>query len=159
MRERLLKLVATGLGAGYVPRAPGTAGSLVGLVYWWLLVQFHNDYLYVAVLAAGVAFAVWCAGAAAKLIGHPDPPCVVIDEIAVMPLALVGVDVDFKIWKVVLAFALFRAFDVWKPGVVGRLQKIPGGLGIVMDDVAAAVCAAVITQMLVVLAAVYGIFK
>ncbi|MGD0017354.1 MAG: phosphatidylglycerophosphatase A [Verrucomicrobiia bacterium] len=144
MRERLILLFATGLGAGRSPVAPGTVGSIVGLGYWWLLVQLHSDYLYWLTFVAVAAFAVWCGGEAAKIIHHNDPPCVVIDEICVVPLALAGLGTVW--WMVVVAFVLFRVFDIWKPRPIRQVERWPGGVGIVADDVLAALYACAATH-------------
>ncbi len=138
MRDRLVKFIATGLGVGYVPVAPGTAGSLLGVGYWWLLTR-GSPWTYWLVFVALLVFAVWCAGEAAEALRKPDPSCVVIDEIVVMPLALAGIGTAW--WKIALAFGLFRLFDVWKPPPVRQAQDLSGGLGIVLDDVLAAIYA------------------
>lgn len=141
MRDRLVKLLATCGGAGYLPKAPGLAGSVVGLGYWWLLRQLPGDVWYWLITAAGAALAVWCTGQAARLLGQDDPPQVVLDEIVAVPLALaLGSG-----WWLALAFVLFRVFDVWKPGFVGDAQKLTGGWGIVVDDLLAAALACVTT--------------
>jgi len=147
MRDRLIMQIATSLGAGRSRIAPGTIGSIVGLGYWWLLVQLHSGYLYWLTFMAGVAFAVWCGGEAAKIMRHDDPPCVVIDEICVIPLALAGLGTVW--WMAAIAFALFRLFDIWKPAPIRQIQRWPGGMGIVADDVLAAVYACATTHAIV----------
>ena len=144
MRDRLILQFATGLGAGRLPVAPGTAGSIVGLGYWWLLVQLHSGYLYWLTFMAVVAFAVWCGGEAAKIMRHDDPPSVVIDEICAVPLALAGLGTVW--WMVAVAFVLFRLFDIWKPTPIRQVQRWPGGVGIVADDVLAAAYACAATH-------------
>jgi phosphatidylglycerophosphatase A len=138
MRDRLVKIVAASFGAGYVPLMPGTAGSLIGVAYWWLIAG-QTGFTYWLIFAGVAAFAVWCAGEASMSLGQPDPACIVIDEIAAMPLALAGL--DLKPWNVLIAFALFRLFDVWKPWPVRQSQNLPGGVGIVIDDLLAALYA------------------
>lgn len=135
MRDRLARFIATGFGAGLVPLAPGTAGSVVGVGYWWLLTQAGNPWIYWSVVVAGLAVAVWSAGTAARAMQQTDPPSVVIDELCVMPLALAGAT---GWWQVAAGFVLFRIFDIWKPWPVCQSQKLPGGWGIVADDVLAA---------------------
>lgn len=146
MRKRLVKFVATGFGAGYVPWAPGTAGSLVGVGYWWLLATQPAVTYWLTVVAV-IAFAIWCTGEAAMDLGQDDPPCVVIDEIAAMPLALAWVGPE--LWHVALGFAFFRLFDVWKPCPIRKSQKLPGGMGIVIDDLLAAVYACAATHAVI----------
>lgn len=135
---------------GRIPLAPGTAGSLLGLGYWWLLTRIPNPQLYWGAVAVGVVLAVWWAGAAARGMGEADPARVVIDEVAAVPLAMAGQELYWNPWTILLAFALFRLFDIWKPLFIRDLQKVSGGLGIVLDDLAAAVCAAVATWGIVI---------
>ena len=143
MRERLIKFIAAGFGVGLVPVAPGTAGSVLGVGYWWLLMH-TVPWIHWLVVVAGLVFAVWCAGEAAEALRKPDPPCVVIDEIAVMPIVLAGFGVVW--WKIVLGFTFFRLFDIWKPWPVRQAQALTSGLGIVMDDVLAAGYACAVTH-------------
>jgi phosphatidylglycerophosphatase A len=147
MRERVVRFLATGLGVGYLPLMPGTFGSLLGLGYWWLLVRTGNVWVHWFGFIVGVAFAIWCAGEAAEAMRRPDPPVVVIDEIAAMPLALAGLDA--RLWEVALGFALFRLFDVIKPPPVREAEHFTGGLGIVLDDLIAAVYACAGTHAVV----------
>jgi phosphatidylglycerophosphatase A len=139
MRERLVKFIATGFGVGHLPVAPGTAGSVIGVVFWWALTRMHNAWLASLLVVVAVVFAVWCAGAAAEAMHHPDPSCVVIDEIVAMPVALVALGGQW--WHVAVAFALFRLFDIWKPPPVRAAQNFSGGIGIVLDDLLAAMYA------------------
>jgi phosphatidylglycerophosphatase A len=141
MRDRLIRFAATGGYAGYCPKAPGLAGSFVGLGWWWLLRQLPFDLLYWSAALAVALLAVWCTGVAAKSLGRHDPPEVVLDEIVAVPVAL-G---PFTGGWCVLAFVLFRVFDVWKPGPVDEAQQLPGGWGIVADDLVAAGLAWVVT--------------
>ncbi len=152
MFDRSITFVAMGLGVGRIPVAPGTAGSILGLGYWCLLTRIPNPQLYWVAVVAGIAVAVWCSGQAARGMGETDPPRVVIDEIVAVPLAMSGQELYWKWWAILLALILFRAFDVWKPLYIRELQKLPGGWGIVLDDLAAAVCACVSTWIIVIAA-------
>jgi phosphatidylglycerophosphatase A len=147
MRDRLIKLFATGFCTGLVPVAPGTFGSVLGVGYWWLLVMFNNTWLYWGITLAGIVTAVWVAGAAAKLYGDEDPSCVVIDEIVAVPVALAFVVPVW--WAAAIGFVFFRLFDVWKPWPVRQSQALPGGWGIVVDDVLAAGYACGLTHAVV----------
>jgi len=140
MPDCLIRWLASGFGAGRVPLAPGLAGSLVGLGYWWLLVATANALVYSLATVAGILLAVWVSGRAARAAGQPDPAWVVIDELAVIPLVLAA-GARLGPGEVLLGFVLFRVFDVWKPFPIRRLQSLPGGWGIVADDVLAAVYA------------------
>jgi phosphatidylglycerophosphatase A len=135
MRDRLMLFFATGFGVGRLPVAPGTAGSLVGVAYWWLLTR-GGTWVYWPVFALVVLAAVWLSAAAAEIQRKPDPPSVVIDEICAMPLALAGIGHEW--WQVALGFVWFRVFDVWKPPPVRDAQAFAGGIGIVLDDLLAA---------------------
>ncbi len=143
MRDRLIQFLASGFGAGFVPLAPGTAGSLVGVGYWWLLTR-GGAWVYWLVFAVVVLVAVWLSGAAAEIQRRPDPPSVVIDEICAVPLALAGIGHEW--WHVALGFVWFRVFDVWKPPPVREAQAFDGGVGIVLDDLLAAGYACVTTH-------------
>lgn len=143
MRDRLIKFFATGFGAGNFPVAPGTAGSLVGVGYWWLLTR-ANAWVYWPATVIVVLMAFWCSGIAAELLRKPDPPSVVIDEICAMPIVLAGIDHVW--WHVALGFVWFRVFDVWKPPPVRQAQAFSGGLGIVLDDLLAAAYACATTH-------------
>ena len=147
MRERFIKFIATGFGVGYTPVSPGTAGSVLGVGFWWALTQLHNGWLAGLLMIAAIVFAVWCAGAAADAMHHPDPPEVVIDEIVALPVALIELGGSW--WHVVLAFALFRFFDIWKPPPLRAAQNFSGGIGIVLDDLLAAVYACGTTHAIV----------
>ena len=144
MRDRLVTFLATGFGSGRCPVGPGTAGSLLGIGYWWLLMQLPV-WLHWVAFVIGVLVAVWSAGEAAELLREPDPTCVVIDEIAALPLALVGLSV--AVWPVALGFVWFRVFDIWKPPPVRQAQAFSGGLGIVLDDLLAALYACATTHL------------
>ena len=144
MRERWIKFLATGFGSGDVPFAPGLAGSVVGIGYRWLLAEFGSGF-YWLIIALVALFAVWCSGAAAKEMGKKDPSCVVIDEIAAVPVALAGLSG----WWLVAGFALFRVFDVWKPPGIRQSHELPGGWGIVADDLLAAAAACGVTHLVV----------
>jgi phosphatidylglycerophosphatase A len=134
----VLRLIATGAGLGHVPLAPGTAGSLLGAALCFpLLGLAWPVYLGATILLTGVA--VWAAGRVANDLRQPDPAQVVIDEIAGMWFAAIGL--PSTLYDVVAAFLLFRLFDVIKPAPVPRLERLPGGFGIVADDVAAGLLA------------------
>lgn len=140
--EPLALLIATFLGAGFFPFASGTAGSAAGLVAahlaWlaggvWALLAF-------AILAA--VLGIWASDRLVKSRGIGDPGEIVIDEVAGQALAYLPVvllvpqpwlSMRFLAWAFA-AFFLFRVIDVWKPGPVGRAEALPGGLGVMADD-------------------------
>lgn len=141
-RRRTLPVwVATVAGAGYFPVAPGTAGSAVAVVLVAVLdaipLTQEGHVALLALLVALIFFlGVWAAGQSEKFFGRTDPGHVVIDEVAGQMVALLLV--PHASWKLLLAgFALFRLFDVTKPFPAGRAERLPGGWGIMLDDLVA----------------------
>lgn len=140
---KLATWIATWFGAGYVPKGPGTAGSAAAVL---CALPFASQ---VGWLAAGsVLPAIWAAHVHAAATGSKDPQEIVVDEVAGQWIALAGATHlgSFVPW--LLAFGLFRAFDIWKPFPVRWFEKLPGGVGIVMDDVMAGIYAAVVMRLL-----------
>ena len=199
-KPRLALAIATALGVGYIPKAPGTFGSLVGIAVAILthpvslivvigLLFFHGGLgidmpvfrghsapalLLVPSLAALVIvglIGVWSSSRAATYAGAKDPQHVVIDEVSGMQLTLVLAIVPLGLpthllpadeasvfalysalsllnWKyLLLGFILFRAFDIWKPWPIRRLEKLPGGWGIMADDWMAGIYAAILLRV------------
>ncbi len=130
--------MAMGLGLGLSPVAPGTVGSLLAIPPWLAISRFPVAGSILLCLLFIVA-SVWIAGRAAYLMAEKDPSRIVIDEIAGMSVALQGL----QLYPLTLlgVFLLFRLFDIIKPFPVKQLERLPGGLGIVMDDVAAGILA------------------
>ena len=138
MKRPLVALsLATAFGVGYVPFAPGTFGSAVGLVIWALLPA--SNLVHAAVILIAFAVGTWSATAAERHFGGTDPGPVVIDEVMGMLLTLFMHPVGWT--GAIGAFLLFRAFDVLKPYPADRLEQLPGGLGVMADDGMAAVYA------------------
>jgi|SRR5579862_5966822 len=145
MTNKLATVLATWFGCGYAPAAPGTAGSLAGLAIAALLAHYAGwGPLQFAVLSAvALAPAIWAAGNTATRLNLKDPGVIVVDEVLGQWVALAGARP--LNWKSMLAaFALFRLFDIWKPQPVRALEAVPGGAGIVLDDVAAGIYAALV---------------
>ena len=136
---------ALGAGAGLAPRAPGTAGSVLGLLLGAL--TFHWVIELRAALVVGVVLAgIWICGESARRLGVHDHPGIVFDEIAGMLATLLAA--DFLGWlELLLAFVLFRFFDIVKPWPIREVDhRLGGGLGIMLDDLMAAAFAAVCLQ-------------
>jgi phosphatidylglycerophosphatase A len=132
--------------AGYIPFAPGTFGSLIGLPLCFLLAGIKLSAAIMAVLLF-IALAIWISGAAAKTLQRRDPGCIVIDEIAGMVVTFIGL--PFTLTTAVLGFILFRLLDILKPFPIRALdQRMSGGLGIVTDDVVAGIFANAILRIL-----------
>jgi phosphatidylglycerophosphatase A len=150
----LAALLATGLGAGLSPVAPGTAGSLLGLAVAWLL-SSHGGILGspVGLLMSGLAvglLGVAVSGPVCRALSSEDPGCVVIDEVAGQMIACAGVPFvpGAPVWAWIAAFVLFRAFDIVKPLGIRRIQNLPGGWGVVADDVVGGIYAALFVALL-----------
>jgi len=129
--------IATSLGVGYVPIAPGTFGSAAGLVLWALLPNT------VAVQAAAIvvlfAAGSWSGSIAERHFGRTDPGQVVADEVMGMLITLFLNPVNWA--GAIAGFFLFRAADIVKPFPANRLERLPGGVGVMADDGMAAVYA------------------
>jgi phosphatidylglycerophosphatase A len=143
--RKVILFLASGGGAGYLPGVPGTWGSLVGLLLFWALKRLAPWPL-LATVAAVSFLSFWIAGMAEALIGSKDPQVIVIDEVAGMLVSLVFLPFS---WKIALAaFLLFRLFDIWKPFPARLIQeKLPGGWGIVGDDLMAGIYANLVLQI------------
>jgi phosphatidylglycerophosphatase A len=139
--------VATGLGSGYSPFAPGTAGSLVGLALFWPMRGWSFAWQAAACVAL-LALGTLAAGLVARRIGEADPGIVVVDEVLGMWITLSLVPVSA--WTAAAGFLLFRALDVIKPYPARELEALHGGLGIMADDVAAGLYANVLLQIALV---------
>ena len=143
--DRLLMFIATGAGSGYLPKAPGTWGTLVGLLLWWPLAGLSLT-AYLATVAVLFIVGVASAGAAEKILDRGDPRVVVIDEIVGVLIALAAVPLHPA--AALAGFALFRLFDIAKPFPVGWVDRhLHGGLGIMLDDVAAGLYALLVLHL------------
>ena len=137
-------LLARGLGVGLVPKAPGTAGSLLGIPLF-LLVQAQGwpPVVVGALVAVFVALACWVAGRAEQILETHDSGQIVIDEIAGMWVALLGHPATWE--SILVVFVLFRILDIAKPGPIGWLDRRGrGGVGVVVDDVASGAIASIL---------------
>jgi phosphatidylglycerophosphatase A len=141
---RLAVALATWGGIGYTPVAPGTAGSLAGLLVGWLVVWAGLPVWSLAI-AAAVLFLPACraAGVVECCSASTDPSEVVVDEVVGQWIALAAIDpANWLHWLV--AFAAFRAFDALKPFGIRRLERLPDGYGVLADDAAAGLCAMIV---------------
>ncbi len=147
----LILFFATGFYTGYAPVAPGTAGSIVGLLLaWWVTVPLgrSSQTAALALIAGLFALGCWLAGRAEQLLREPDSSHIVIDEIVGMVLTMyLAPAADWMAFAV--GFALFRLFDVLKPEPARTLdRRIHGGAGVMLDDVAAAIYANLVLHAL-----------
>lgn len=136
-----LMACALGFGSGLIPRAPGTAGTVVGvLLAAGLGLAGTTSAVYLLATAALVASGVPICQRAGERLDRHDHPAIVWDEIAAFPLVLIGLPIT-PAW-LLAGFLTFRLFDVWKPGPIRWFDRhLGGGLGVMADDVAAALAA------------------
>lgn len=138
--------LAFGLGSGLSPKAPGTVGTLAAVPLYLLLVQLPLTY-YVLVLLAATIAGVWLCGESARLLGTHDHGGIVWDEFVGFWLTMLMAPAGW-VW-IIVGFALFRLFDIWKPWPIRVIdRKVDGGLGIMLDDILAGVYALVVLQVL-----------
>lgn len=159
-----LALAVTTFGVGYIPGAPGTYGSFVGLFIYHLATFAAESFEHgvaeafgfseaqtAAIVNVAIAlalfaftmFGIWASGRAIPLLGSEDPHEAVVDEVIGQLVTFLFVPFLFG-WQFILAgFLLFRLFDIWKPYPLDHLQSLPGGLGVVADDVLAGVYAGI----------------
>jgi phosphatidylglycerophosphatase A len=133
-------VLATGFGAGLVPLAPGTAGTLVAIPLYWVLKSIHPE-VFLAAIVLGLVVGVYVASRVGRDLGVNDPPAVVWDEVVGYWIAMVGTPLT---WQYMLAgFLLFRLLDILKPGPIGWAdRKVKGGVGVMLDDAVAGILAA-----------------
>jgi phosphatidylglycerophosphatase A len=136
--------IATGLGLGYLPKAPGTWGTLLAFPLHFALVNL-SPAGYLAGLGILLVIAVAAAGAAEKILDFRDPGVVVIDEVIGMLIALIAA--PNHVLYLAAAFLLFRFFDILKPFPIRLVdQRLHGGIGIVADDLLAGIFTLLIMQ-------------
>jgi len=139
LRKFPVLIIATGLGSGYSPFAPGTAGSLVALPFIWLLYG-GTPWVYALVTLVVFAVGTWAAGVAEEVFNAKDSSMITVDEVAGMMVAMFLVPVTPAMMAG--GFVLFRLFDIFKPFPAGAVDKrVGGGLGVMLDDVVAGVYA------------------
>jgi phosphatidylglycerophosphatase A len=154
---RVIVAISTLGPIGRWGRAPGTNGSAAGIVYFYLVYVYlaTPSAIALALLAASVYLAIAFCDAAEIRLGLTDPGFVILDEFVAMPFCFFGVfhEATQRHWPGLLTllagFALFRFFDILKPLGINRLQRLPGGLGVVMDDLAAALATCVVLNVMV----------
>jgi phosphatidylglycerophosphatase A len=140
MATRLALLICTVGGVGYSPVAPGTAGSVAGLAFYGVFRAFHvTPAIEALILVALVGAGAWSGTVAERHFGTTDPGAGVIDEVAGMLLTLYLLPATWTL--AILGFVVFRTLDIIKPFPARRLESLPGGWGMMADDLMAAVYA------------------
>jgi phosphatidylglycerophosphatase A len=138
-------ILAFGLGTGLAPVAPGTVGSLLGVLLAWLTLDLGLA-AQIGVAAGLILAGIWICGESARRLGIHDHGGIVWDEIAGMYLVLIFAPAGLYWW--ITAFGLFRAFDIVKPWPIRDLDhRLQGGLGIMLDDLVAALYAAILLAL------------
>ena len=151
------KLIATSFGAGFLPVAPGTWGALVGIILWLpLYLWCPGAPAWIATVVAIGFFAVagtWASTVSEKYWGK-DPVAACVDEtvgqlISLLPLC--GGPHVAPWWLIIVSLALFRLFDIFKPLGIRKMEKFPGGWGMMADDILAAIYAAFLVEVILLL--------
>jgi phosphatidylglycerophosphatase A len=138
-------LLAFGLGLGLSPVAPGTVGTLLGIVIAWLTLDLGLN-VQIGLAVVMVLAGIWICDNSSRRIGQHDPGGIVWDEIAAMYIVLLFAPATITAW--ILAFGLFRVFDIVKPWPIRDLDhSISGGLGIMLDDLVAALFAVILLAL------------
>ena len=141
-------LLCLGLGTGLMPKAPGTWGSLLAIPLF-LVVTPYGQLVYVAVVVVLFFAGIVLSARTARALGVHDHSAIVIDEVVGMLATWIAVDPNW--FTIVAGFLLFRFFDIVKPWPIRVVdQRVEGGLGIMLDDLAAGIMAAIVLQLLVV---------
>lgn len=131
---------------GLIPGAPGTYGSLVTLplAYFWNIWVTDNLFLTAGLIIILTLLGIAASNKVSESMGVEDPGEIVIDELVGQWIALLAIPAHWGFW--LGAFILFRIFDIWKPWLIDRSQHLPGGVGVMMDDVLAGLLALIIIQ-------------
>ena len=127
---------------GYWKKMPGTYGSFVGLIWYTLFFHELDPFFYLLMCGFTCYLACGICTQAELILQKKDPGCIILDEMVAIPLCFIGLQPymqHYPVWWYMLSgFLLFRLFDIVKPWGIKRLQALPGGVGVVMDDVVAA---------------------
>jgi phosphatidylglycerophosphatase A len=145
----LIVFIATGIYSGYSPIAPGTAGSVVGLVLVWFVtgpMWTHSPVLTLLVFAVAFAISCWISGRAEEIFNEPDSSRIVIDEVLGMAVTMFGNPITIPF--LIAGFLLFRIFDILKPFPASLIDRqVPGGTGVMLDDFVVAIYANILLQI------------
>lgn len=144
--DRIAWTLATWFGSGLSPIAPGTAGSLGAIPLYVMVIRGGRPAVAVAALVT-TAVGVWASTRVARRLERKDPQVVVIDEVAGMLVTMLPFD-SFSLRGLLVGFVLFRLFDAIKPWPIRKLERLPEGWGIVLDDIAAGAVSAALLLVL-----------
>jgi phosphatidylglycerophosphatase A len=148
----LSKIIATSFGVGYAPVAPGTAGAVLASAVAYLvqphLSYTHFQYLLGVLIVMGTILGIIATNNLEDEWGK-DPSKIVMDESVGQWITYLFI--PFGLTNILLGLLLFRIFDIWKPLIIGRAEKLPGGIGVMADDILAGIFANVVLQILIIL--------
>jgi phosphatidylglycerophosphatase A len=149
LTDFLSKAIASVFFIGFLPLVPGTFGSIAGVGLFYML-RGLNSQIYLLAILGVIVLGLFTSGRMEKLLNKKDPGCIVIDEVMGMLIALSFMPVNLKI--VILAFIFFRILDTLKPFPAGRLQDMPGAVGVMGDDLIAGIYTNIVLQVILKLA-------
>jgi phosphatidylglycerophosphatase A len=144
VRKWLTQFFASFFYLGYSPIAPGTAGTAGGVILFYFLTKF-SPFIYFSFLVGFIIFSLWISTRASYVYGQADPSQVVIDEVCGYLVTMAFIYPSLI--NIVLGFFLFRFFDIVKPPPARSCERLPGGFGIVADDVVSGIYANIILQI------------
>ncbi len=167
MVSRFILWLAQGLGVGRIPVAPGTVGSLLGLIWFWVLLLPKSPLIFALGIPVSIFISVWLCGAGEKILKQRDPGSIVLDEIIAIPicfgswLAFLFLKKGFwpepeyffseRTWPMTLGvLLLFRLFDIAKPWPIKQSQNLPGGWGVTVDDLLAALYVNIVAAIILI---------
>jgi phosphatidylglycerophosphatase A len=137
MGQKLSLWLAACFNIGKLPLAPGTWGSAFALLLWFSIIDSIGNYIFLFLTLILFGLGVIISTIALRLFDHEDPKEIVIDEFVGQWIALLFIQKSIVLG--LTGFILFRIFDIWKPWIIGRMDKISGGWGVMLDDVAAGI--------------------
>ena len=141
--DKISTLIATFFGVGYLPVMPGTFGSIAGVIIYYFLVR--NECVFYSVLFLLIMLGFGVCGRAENVFGKKDPRNIVLDEVIGVMIAFILVPITWI--NVIIVFALFRFMDVFKPFPIRKIEDMPGGFGIMIDDIVAGLYANILFQI------------
>jgi phosphatidylglycerophosphatase A len=141
-------VIATAGGAGFAPKAPGTAGSIVGVLIYFLIEALHAGAYYPHAIIFFFVVGIWASSRVERLWGH-DSQRIVIDEVVgqMITFGMAAGRYPLPAFYIALGFGLFRLFDIVKPFPIRRLERFKGGLGVIADDVGAGIYSLIVLTL------------
>jgi len=141
------RIIASFFYVGFIPVIPGTFGSLAAFPIYYFLVLAGSRQIYLGTIVGIILLGFWAAGRAEADSKIVDPSFVVLDEVAGQLITLFLIPVSWKFW--IIGFVIFRLMDIVKPFPAGQAERLPGGFGIMLDDVMAGIYSNLILQLVV----------